>query len=135
MAASTTLSRTRLLPPPFKSKPLIRRETFAQEKFDLEAECERLVGSTASLEAEAKHAHQDLSVHRNALRALEESVTSSLAEPASAEDLDNLIVNNKSISTPVLARCLASSKLVESSALGKLQKVAHNEVKLKVQAH
>jgi hypothetical protein len=124
---------------PFKSKAAQQERDFlqlkvdklvedlkscAQEKFDLEAECERLVGSTASLVAEAKHADQDLAIHRNALRALEESVTSSLAE-SKDDNFGAMNRGNKLFST-VLARSLASSRLAESSALQKLQKLSHN---------
>ncbi|GMH82948.1 hypothetical protein TL16_g09433 [Triparma laevis f. inornata] len=99
----------------------------SQEKFDLENENERLVGAAASVQAETSHLAEELSIHRSALRALEESVSAAVTESASEVQESS----GKSMSASVMSRSLASAKLAEASALQRLQKSAQNEVRLR----
>jgi len=103
------------------------KETTA-EKISLEQECERLVSSTSNTRSDLEAAQQELSIHRSAIRALEESITAALTETSSLQSTDG----EKVISTPILARSLASSKLAESKALHQLKKASTNEMKLRL---
>ena len=81
-----------------KSDKLVEElKVCSEEKFELEKECERLISSSASLQADANHAHQELSLHRQALRALDEAARRvdkagrvAVAHVQRAEDIDNV---------------------------------------------
>ena len=98
------------------------------EKFDLENECERLVGAAASYQAEVTHVGEELNIHRHALRGLEESVGGAV-KASQGVGSDG---GEGEISSSVLSRSLASAKLAEAAALQKLQKSSQNEVSLRV---
>jgi hypothetical protein len=97
-------------------------KTCSAEKVDLENECERLVGEKASIKAETEHMGEELSIHRSALRALEESVSAAVVGE---------IGGNGEISVETLGRSLASAKLAEAQAIQGLQIAAQNEVRLR----
>ena len=97
-------------------------KTCSAEKVDLENECERLVGEKASIKAETEHMGEELSIHRSALRALEESVSAAVVGE---------IGGNGEISVETLGRSLASAKLAEAQAIQRLQIAAQNEVRLR----
>ncbi|GMH69280.1 hypothetical protein TrRE_jg8944, partial [Triparma retinervis] len=97
-------------------------KTCSVEKVGLENECERLVGEKASIKAETEHLSEELSIHRSALRALEESVSAAVVGD---------IGGNGEISVETLGRSLASAKLAEAQAIQRLQIAAQNEVRLR----
>jgi chromosome segregation ATPase len=107
----------------------------SSEKYDLENECERLVGAAASYQAEATNIGEELSIHRNALRALEESVGGAVQASSRASVSSGSSVSDQGeISPAMLARSLASAKLAEASAMQKLQKSAQNEATMRIKA-
>ena len=104
----------------------------SQERFDLESENERLIGSVSSVQAEADHLAEELSIHRSALRALEDSVSAAVSESAKILEAEGSYQSQgQHVSVNVMGRSLASAKLAEATALERLQKSAQEEVRLR----